>query len=258
MYPQSVCIRHLSRRILVPKNTLVIIPTFNESGYIGKLLPKLFELNLDILIVDDGSTDGTIEIAKSINTSGAQINFLLRNSKQGLGSAYRAGYAWALANGYERIVQMDADGSHQVSDLKSMFRYSDENPEVELIIGSRWITDGAIENWSKFREALSRTANKYTQLMLQLGVRDATAGFRIYKSELIKRMNVDAVKSEGYCFQIEMTCAAQGAQALVAEFPITFKERETGSSKMSSRIVVEAMWRVTIWGLKRVFSHSSR
>ena len=239
------------------KNTLVIIPTFNESGYIGKLLPQLFDLSLDILIVDDGSSDGTIEIARSINSKDSQINFLLRNSKLGLGSAYRAGYAWALEKGYERIVQMDADGSHQVSDLKSMFRYSDENPEVELLIGSRWIAGGAIENWSKFREILSRTANRYTQLMLQVGVRDATAGFRIYKTALITRMKVNEVKSEGYCFQIEMTRAAQSAQALIAEFPITFKERETGSSKMSSRIVVEAMLRVTIWGFKRIFRSKS-
>ena len=240
----------------MPNKTLVIVPTFNESGYIGKLLPKLFELNLDVLIVDDGSTDGTIEIAKSIVTNGSNLDFLLRTSKQGLGSAYRAGYAWALSNNYERIIQMDADGSHQTSDLKLMLQYSYENSEVELVIGSRWIPDGAIENWSKFREALSRTANKYTQLMLQLGVQDATAGFRIYGAPLIERMNVQEVKSEGYCFQIEMTKAAQTAQAIIAEFPITFKERETGSSKMSSRIVVEAMLRVTIWGFERVFARS--
>ena len=236
------------------KNTLVIIPTYNEAGFIGKLMTDLVELKLDILMVDDGSSDGTIEIAKSIDSKNSQINFLLRNSKQGLGSAYRAGYAWAIDNGYERIIQMDGDGSHQASDLKSMLRYSDENPEVELIIGSRWIADGAIENWSKFREILSRTANRYTQLMLQLGVRDATAGFRIYKTALVTRMKVNDVKSEGYCFQIEMTRAAQSAQALIAEFPITFKERETGSSKMSSRIVAEAMLRVTIWGFQRIFT----
>ena len=239
------------------KNTLVIIPTFNESGYIGKLLTQLFDLNLDILIVDDGSSDGTIELARSIDSKDSQINFLLRNSKQGLGSAYRAGYAWAIEKGYERIIQMDADGSHQVSDLKSMIRYSEENPEVELLIGSRWIAGGAIENWSKFREILSRTANRYTQLMLQVGVRDATAGFRIYKTALITRMKVNEVKSEGYCFQIEMTRAAQSAQTLIAEFPITFKERETGSSKMSSRIVAEAMLRVTIWGFQRIFRPKS-
>ena len=242
----------------MPKNTLVIIPTYNEAGFIQKLLTDLFALDLDVLVVDDGSSDGTIDLAKSVATQGSQINFLLRDTKMGLGSAYRAGFAWAIANGNERIIQMDADGSHQVSDLKSMLRYSDENPEVELIIGSRWIADGAIENWSKFRELLSRSANRYTQIMLQLGVRDATAGFRIYKAPLIKRMKVEKVKSEGYCFQIEMTRAAQSAQALIAEYPITFKERETGSSKMSSRIVIEAMWRVTIWGFQRIFTRSSR
>lgn len=242
----------------MPKNTLVIIPTYNEAGFIHKLLSDLFSLNLDALVVDDGSSDGTIDLAKSVDTRGNQINFLLRDTKMGLGSAYRAGFAWALSNGYERIIQMDADGSHQVSDLLAMLRYSDENPEVELIIGSRWIADGAIENWSKFRELLSRSANRYTQIMLQLGVRDATAGFRIYKAPLIKRMKVEKVKSEGYCFQIEMTRAAQSAQAIIAEYPITFKERETGSSKMSSRIVIEAMWRVTIWGFQRIFTRSSR
>jgi len=242
----------------VPKNTLVIIPTYNEAGFIHKLLSDLFSVNLDALVVDDGSSDGTIDLAKSVDTRGNQINFLLRDTKMGLGSAYRAGFAWALSKGYERIIQMDADGSHQVSDLLAMLRYSDENPEVELIIGSRWIADGAIENWSKFRELLSRSANRYTQIMLQLGVRDATAGFRIYKAPLIKRMKVEKVKSEGYCFQIEMTRAAQSAQAIIAEYPITFKERETGSSKMSSRIVIEAMWRVTIWGFQRIFTRSSR
>ena len=242
----------------MPKNTLVIIPTYNEAGFIQKLLTDLFALHLDVLVVDDGSSDGTIDLAKSVAIQSSQINFLLRDTKMGLGSAYRAGFAWAIANGYERIIQMDADGSHQVSDLKAMLRYSDENSEVELIIGSRWIADGAIENWSKFRELLSRSANRYTQIMLQLGVRDATAGFRIYKAPLIKRMKVEKVKSEGYCFQIEMIRAAQSAQALIAEYPITFKERETGSSKMSSRIVIEAMWRVTIWGFQRIFTRSSR
>ena len=236
--------------------SLAIIPTYNESGNIAKILKGLFELELDVLIVDDGSIDGTIEIAKSVDNLGCELNFLLRESKLGLGSAYRAGYNWALQNKYLRIVQMDADGSHQVSDLHKMLQYSDENPEVELVIGSRWIPDGAIENWSKFREILSRTANKYTQLMLQLGVQDATAGFRIYKAALIERMKVQEVKSEGYCFQIEMTKSAQSAKGLIAEFPITFKERETGSSKMSSRIVAEAMLRVTIWGFERVFARS--
>ena len=237
---------------------LAIIPTYNESGNISKLLNGLYNLKLDVLIVDDGSTDGTIEIAKSIDTNGNEINFLLRSNKLGLGNAYRAGYAWALENNYKTLIQMDADGSHQISDLENMLKYLENHESIELVIGSRWMKGGAIENWSKSREALSRIANKYTQLMLQLGVRDATAGFRIYNSELIKRMKVDSVKSEGYCFQIEMTKVAQSAQAIIAEYPITFKERETGSSKMSSKIVIEAMWRVTIWGLQRVFWRNSR
>ncbi|MFM1909761.1 MAG: hypothetical protein RLZZ545_459 [Actinomycetota bacterium] len=230
-------------------STLVIIPTYNEAGNIAKLLKSLFAINLDVLIVDDGSNDDTVEIAKSVATNGMALNFLLRNEKLGLGSAYRAGYAWALENNYQRIIQMDADGSHQVSDLVSMIKYGDENSEAELIIGSRWIQNGAIENWSKRREALSRVANKYTQLMMNLGIKDATAGFRIYKADLIARMDVQNIKSEGYCFQIEMTKAAHNNQAIIAEYPITFKERESGVSKMSSKIVIEALARVTYWGL---------
>ena len=137
---------------------LAIIPTYNESGNISKLLNGLYNLKLDVLIVDDGSTDGTIEIAKSIDTNGNEINFLLRSNKLGLGNAYRAGYAWALENNYKTLIQMDADGSHQISDLENMLKYLENHESIELVIGSRWMKGGAIENWSKSREALSRIA----------------------------------------------------------------------------------------------------
>ncbi len=235
----------------MPKNlTLVIIPTYNEAESIGSLLQELTALPLDILIVDDGSVDATVRIAHEFDTSGERINFLLRTSKLGLGSAYRAGYAWAAEHDYQQVVQMDADGSHQVSDLTKMLEFVGSHPDIDLLIGSRWIKGGAIENWSGHREALSRIANLYTRSLLRLGINDVTAGFRIYQASLLRRMNIQSVKSEGYSFQIEMSIAARKAGATIAEFPITFKEREQGVSKMSGRIIFEAITRVTLWGIK--------
>jgi len=235
----------------VPKNsTLVIIPTYNEAESIGSLLQELGKLPIDILIVDDGSADATVRIAQVFDTSGERINFLLRTSKLGLGSAYRAGYAWTAEHDYKQVVQMDADGSHQVSDLVKMLKFMGSHPDIDLLIGSRWIKGGAIENWSRHREALSRIANLYTRSLLRLGINDVTAGFRIYQASLLRRMNIQSVKSEGYSFQIEMSIAARKAGATIAEFPITFKEREQGVSKMSGRIIFEAITRVTLWGIK--------
>jgi dolichol-phosphate mannosyltransferase len=235
----------------VPKNlTLVIIPTYNEAESIGSLLQELTALPVDILIVDDGSADATVRIAHEFDTSGERINFLLRTSKLGLGSAYRAGYAWAAERDYMQVVQMDADGSHQVSDLAKMLEFVASHSDIELLIGSRWIKGGAIENWSRRREALSRIANLYTRSLLRLGINDVTAGFRIYQASLLERMNIQSVKSEGYSFQIEMSIAARKAGATITEFPITFKEREQGVSKMSGRIIFEAITRVTLWGIK--------
>ncbi len=236
----------------MPNNsTLIIIPTYNEAESIGLLLSELLELPVDILIVDDGSSDSTVAIAQELDQSESRIHFILRTSKIGLGSAYRAGYAWATVQKYNRMVQMDADGSHQVSDLKKMLEFSDSHPVTELIIGSRWIKGGVIENWSKHREVLSRIANLYTRALLRLHINDVTSGFRIYQSSLLKRMHVQEVRSEGYSFQIEMSIAARKAGASIAEFPITFKEREQGTSKMSGRIIIEAIARVTWWGIKR-------
>jgi dolichol-phosphate mannosyltransferase len=233
----------------VHKLILVIIPTFNEEESIGLLLNQLAPHPFDILIVDDGSSDLTIEKARSSKVASNKLNFLLRNEKLGLGSAYRAGYAWALERKYERVIQMDADGSHQVSDLLTMIEYADSNPETELVIGSRWIQGGKVLNWNKGRELLSRFANRYTQALIKINVKDSTAGFRIYKSSLLSRMDIQGVRSDGYCYQIEMTREARDVDASVAEVPITFKEREFGKSKMSVKIAIEAMVRVTLWGI---------
>jgi dolichol-phosphate mannosyltransferase len=230
---------------------LVIVPTFNEVESIASLLNQLMSLELDVLIVDDGSTDGTINLINSLKYPSVFI--LQRKEKLGLGSAYRAGYSWALEHDYVEIIQMDADGSHQVSDLPGMLQAIEADDGSELIIGSRWMHGGRVVNWSKGRELLSRVANKYSQAMLGIDVKDSTAGFRIYRATLIQRMNISTIVSEGYCFQIEMTRRAVGVDAKIKEVPITFIERAFGQSKMSLKIVVEAMLRVTYWGLFRRF-----
>ena len=226
------------------KNSLVVIPTYNEIESIGILIAQLKTLDLDILIVDDGSPDGTANACRGLG-----IEVLEREGKQGLGSAYRAGFSLALQRGYTSIIQMDADGSHQVSDLAQMMR---QIGTADLLIGSRWTKGGQIRNWSKFREYLSRGANKYANLMLNLNVGDTTAGFRIYRGQLLAKMNLSTIASEGYCFQIEMTRRAIASGGSIREIPITFIERELGVSKMSFAIALEAILRITWWGLLRL------
>ena len=156
-----------------------------------------------------------------------------------------------LERGYEELIEMDADLSHRVRDLKKMIDAKELQPNTDLVIGSRWVSGGKTENWSKSRELLSRAANLYVRAMLGMGVKDSTAGFRIYSSSILKKLNLEAIKSEGYSFQIEMTRAVHKLGGKIIEVPITFRERENGVSKMSKNIVREAMLLVTIWGLKR-------
>lgn len=228
--------------------SIVVIPTYNESESIGALLDALKKLPLDILIIDDGSPDGTAHICR---VHGVEV--ISRASKLGLGSAYRTGFALSLERGYKNIIQMDADGSHQVSDLVTMMEWIGNS---ELLIGSRWVADGAIVNWSKFREYLSKGANAYANVLLSLGVRDTTSGFRIYDAELLQRMDVATIKSDGYCFQIEMVRRALARGATVGEIPITFIERVHGVSKMSFSIALEAVLRITAWGFLRLIGRS--
>jgi dolichol-phosphate mannosyltransferase len=226
------------------KKILVVIPTYNEAQSIGVLLTQLKDLPVDILVIDDGSPDGTSKIVSSFG-----IEVIERAGKQGLGSAYRTGFAIGIERGYEYIIEMDADGSHQVSDLQTMMEWIGS---ADLLIGSRWVQDGAISNWSKFREYLSKSANGYADVMLNLGIADTTSGFRIYSVELLKKMELGSIRSEGYCFQIEMTRRAIARGGSVAEIPITFIERVHGKSKMSAAIALEAVLRITAWGLFRV------
>jgi len=224
--------------------SIVVIPTYNEVESIGILLDALNLLPLDILVIDDGSPDGTAELCRAHG-----VEVISRSGKLGLGSAYRSGFAVALDRGYANVIEMDADGSHQVSDLVRMMEWIGTS---ELLIGSRWVADGAIENWSKFREYLSKGANAYANAVLSLGIKDTTSGLRIYNADLLKRMDISTIRSEGYCFQIEMTRRAIARGASIGEIPITFIERAHGVSKMSFAIALEAILRITSWGLLRL------
>jgi dolichol-phosphate mannosyltransferase len=226
------------------RSSLVVIPTYNEAESIAEILNALKLLDCDVLVIDDGSPDGTAQIVRGLG-----IEVIERQGKQGLGSAYRAGFSLALDRGYTYIIQMDADGSHQVTDLEKMMEWIGN---ADLLIGSRWIKDGQIANWSRFREYLSKSANTYANLLLSLGVKDTTSGFRIYTAALVKKMEISSIRSEGYCFQIEMTRRAISRGGSVAEIPITFIERAHGISKMSLGIALEAVFRITTWGALRL------
>ena len=224
--------------------SLVVIPTYNEAKSIGTILDGLKDLDVDVLVIDDGSPDSTADIVRKHN-----VEVVERQGKQGLGSAYRTGFSIAIERGYTYVIEMDADGSHQISDLTTMMEWIGS---ADLLIGSRWVSDGSIENWSKFREYLSKSANRYANLLLSLGVKDTTSGFRIYTSALLKKMEISTIRSEGYCFQIEMTRRAIARGGSIAEVPITFIERAHGKSKMSFSIALEAVVRITAWGALRL------
>ena len=235
------------------RNRLIIVPTYNELSNAPLLIRRIFKQipNSDVLVVDDGSPDKTADAIRELQQEFPTLHLLEQKTKLGLGSAYRLGFAWGLERGYEELIEMDADLSHRVRDLKTMIDEKELQPNTDLVIGSRWIPGGRTENWSKSRELLSRAANLYVRAMVGLGVKDSTAGFRIYSASMLKRLNMESIKSEGYSFQIEMTRAVHKLGGKIIEVPITFRERENGVSKMSKKIVGEAMILVTLWGLKR-------
>jgi dolichol-phosphate mannosyltransferase len=231
---------------------LVVIPTYNESENIERILHRIHESlpEAGILVVDDGSPDGTGDLVKAVAAELPDVHILSRPAKSGLGSAYRAGFAWGLERGYDAFVEMDADFSHDPSALPDVVAPLDEG--FDLSIGSRYVEGGSIPNWAWHRELLSRGGNRYASAALGLGVADSTAGFRAYSARILQQLDLDRIRAEGYGFQIEMTYRAKQHGAAIAEVPISFVDRAAGESKMSSVIVVEALGLVTWWGLGRL------
>jgi dolichol-phosphate mannosyltransferase len=228
-----------SRPHRVPFRTLVVIPTYNEQDNLEPLLDAIHRfVDLDVLIVDDGSPDGTGAIADRLAAADRRIRVLHRHGKQGLGTAYLAGFAQAIERGYERVCEMDADFSHPPWDLPRLVHAS---AAAELVIGSRYVKGGNTVGWDRRRRLLSRGANLYTRLLLASGIRDNTAGFRCYHTAALRQLDLNAVAAQGYAFQIEMAYRMVRAGFRVREIPIHFVDRQVGRSKMSGKIAREAL-----------------
>lgn len=231
--------------------TLIVIPTYDERealpGTLSRLRAAVPEAH--VLVVDDSSPDGTGQWAESIAAQDPAVHVLHRAGKQGLGPAYLAGFAWGLERGYRLLGEMDADASHRPEQLPGLLEAVRRG--ADLAIGSRWIPGGAVHDWPVHRLLLSRGANLYVRLLMGLGVSDATAGFRVFRAELLERLVAEDIASQGYCFQVDMTRRARDLGAVITEVPIDFDERTEGASKMSSRIVREALVKVTLWGVSR-------
>ena len=227
---------------------VVIIPTFNELSTLPVIVSRVRASvpEADILVADDNSPDGTGRLADDLAAGDPQIHVRHRLGKEGLGAAYLAGFAWALQTGYDVVVEMDADGSHQPEQLP---RLLDALRTADLVLGSRWVPGGRTENWPKSRQLISRGGTAYTRLMLGVPIQDATGGYRAFRADTLRRLDLHEVASQGYCFQIDLAWRAVQRGLTVREVPITFVERTAGTSKMSRKIVAEALWRVTLWGV---------
>jgi dolichol-phosphate mannosyltransferase len=230
---------------------LVVIPTYNESENIERMLHRITEClpGAGVLVVDDGSPDGTADIVKAVAAELPDAHLLARTEKSGLGSAYRAGFAWGLERGYDAFVEIDADFSHDPEALPSVVAPIEQG--FDVAIGSRYVEGGSIPKWAWHRELLSRGGNVYASAVLGLGVRDCTAGYRCYSARILRQLDLHRIRAEGYGFQIEMTYRAKQHGAGITEVPISFVDRTAGESKMSSFIVVEALMLVSWWGLGR-------
>lgn len=229
---------------------LTIIPTYNELESLPKTLQRLRAAvpASDVLVVDDNSPDGTGQLADSIAADDAQVHVLHRKGKEGLGAAYIAGFKWGLEAGYEILVEMDADGSHQPEQLPQLLEAVEQG--ADLAMGSRWVQGGSVVNWPLYRQAISRVGSTYARLMLGLKIKDVTGGYRAFRRSTLEKLNLDQVDSVGYGFQVDLAWRVAKMGLRIEERPITFVERELGASKMSGNIVVEAMINVTRWGLQ--------
>ncbi len=239
-------------------DVLVIIPTYNEIESLASLVGRLRQSvpTADLLVVDDGSPDGTGELADRLASTDARIQVLHRPGKDGLGRAYLAGFARAIEQGYTYAVEIDADGSHDPAELPAMLELARDG--VDLVIGSRWVEGGAVRNWPWLRQAISRAGNAYSRRVLRSGIRDITAGFRVYRVSALEDLQFADVSSQGYCFQVELAWRLERSGHRIQEHPITFVERATGRSKMHVGIVAEALFRVTAWGVAATLKPSER
>jgi dolichol-phosphate mannosyltransferase len=228
---------------------VMVVPTFNEADNLAWIVARLRAAQPDVhvLVVDDNSPDGTGKLADELAAADEDVHVLHRTEKNGLGQAYIAGFRWALVAGYDVVVEMDADGSHRPEQLPQLLTALADG--ADLAIGSRWVPGGKVLDWPLSRHLISRAGNLYTRIMLRMPIRDATAGYRAYKTAVLRVLDLDEISSQGYCFQIDLLRRTWQAGFTVVEAPITFAERERGQSKMSQSIVVEALWRVTQWGL---------
>ena len=238
---------------------LVVMPTYQEAANIATVLRRVRSVapSVTVLVVDDSSPDGTAELADAVAGEVGGIEVLRRREKTGLGSAYRAGFAWGLEHGFDILLEMDADLSHDPAALPTLLRPI-VNGDADLVIGSRYVAGGSIPDWKWHRRMLSVFGNRYAARMLNLDVSDLTAGYRAYKADVLRRIDLTTVSTDGYGFQIDMAYRVCRAGGVVVEVPISFNDRTEGTSKMSSRIIVEALLNVTYWGIRDRVKRASR
>lgn len=231
------------------RRVLICIPTYNERENLPLVVAGVREHapEADILVLDDNSPDGTGALADELAAADEHVHVLHRAGKEGLGMAYLAGFDWGLERGYDAIMEMDADGSHQPKYLPAMIAAI---ADADVVIGSRYVRGGSVVNWPATRKALSMGGNLYIRMILGMGVHDATAGFRVYRASALRTIGLEQVASQGYCFQTDLTVRAVRAGLKIVEVPIEFVEREIGASKMNNDIVKESMARITRWGIE--------
>ena len=233
-------------------DALVIVPTYNERESLEAVLDRIVASSpgIDVLVVDDNSPDGTGSIADNYASQNPRVHVLHRDRKAGLGPAYIAGFRWAFDRGYEWVVEIDADGSHDPAVIPTLLGIA-RGVTADLVLGSRWVTGGRVDGWSVARQVISRVGNSYARLALRSRIMDMTAGFRVIRVEKLRDVHLETIASSGYCFQIEIADRIESVGGTIIEHPITFVEREAGTSKMHLGIVVEALARITGWGVSR-------
>lgn len=239
-----------ARRARKPiQRAVVLVPTYNERENLPLIVARVRECvpDVDVVVLDDNSPDGTGQVADELAAADPKVTVIHRQGKEGLGAAYLAGFRWALDQGYDAVVEMDADGSHRPEDLPAMLEAA---KDADLVIGSRYVRGGTVVNWPLSRKAISMGGNLYIRAILGMPVNDATAGYRVYRAGTLRRIGLDDVESAGYVFQTDLTVRTVRAGMRVVEVPITFVEREIGESKMDGDVVKESMRRITGWGLE--------